>query len=111
MSPVETKQSRDSLCTPTYKRIHVNLSRELDIAYASALSVERTTLPICLECQTMGENSVVSLFPSLGVHAMMNRPCCADNCLAEAKLASPKLAKHISEIGIDLTITAVSAWV
>ena len=57
----------------------------------------------------MGENSVVSLFPSLSVHAMMNKPCCADNCLADAKLASPKLAKQILCMGIDRTITAVSA--
>ena len=40
--------------------IQANLPKEVDMAYAPALKVERTTLPICLECHTMGENSVVS---------------------------------------------------
>ena len=60
---------------PHMLRIQVSLSSELDIAYASALSVERTTLPICFECQTMGENSVVSLDASFGEYAMINKPC------------------------------------
>ena len=94
-------------------RIQVNLSKELDIAYASALRVDRTTLPICFECQTIGENSVVSFDASFGEHAMMNKPCWADSCFADAKLASPKLAKQTSVIGIGLTMTDVSQkfWV
>ena len=93
--------------------IHVNLSSELDIAYASALKVERTTLPICLVCHATGEKSVVSLFASFRVHAMIKIPCWADICLAEAKLASPKLAKQSSVMGIGRTITEVLAnsWV
>ena len=98
------------LIWPHMHLIQVNLSSELDIAYASALKVDLTTRPICLVCQTMGEKSVVSFFASWGVHAMMNIPCCADSCLADAKLASPKLAKLTSWIGIGLTITEVAAW-
>ena len=71
---------------PHMHLIHVNLSRELDMAYASALSVDRTTLPICLVCHTIGEKSVVSFWDSFGVHAIMKIPCCADHCLADAKL-------------------------
>ena len=93
---------------PHILRIQVNLSSELDMAYASALSVERTTLPICFECQTIGENSVVSLDASFGEHAMMNKPCWADSDFADAKLASPKLASETSDMAIGLKNTDVS---
>ena len=63
------------LIKPHIHLIQVNLSREVDMAYASALKVERTTLPTYFECHTMGENSVVSFTASLGEQDMMNNPC------------------------------------
>ena len=35
------------------QRIQVSLSKELDIAHASALKVDLTTLPICFKFHTM----------------------------------------------------------
>ena len=77
--------------------------------YASALRVDLTTLPICFECHTIGENSEVSFTDSFGVQAIINNPCWALNCLADAKLASPKLAKQMSFMGIGRTMIDVSA--
>ena len=71
----------------------VSLSRDEDIAYASALSVERTTLLICLECHEIGDISDIWLVASSLVHAAMNTPCRGLSCDSDAKLASPKLAK------------------
>ena len=88
----------------------VSLSNEVDMEYASALNVDLTTLPICLDCQAMGENSDVSFCAIFGEHDMMKSPCWADSCLADAKLASPKLAKLTSCQGIGLTMTEVSLW-
>ena len=61
----------------------------------------------------LGKKYVVSLFASFRVHAMIKILCWADSCLAEAKLASPKLAKQSSDIGIGRTITEVFAnsWI
>lgn len=98
-----------SLMKPHMQRTHVSLSNDDDIAYASALSVDLTTLPICFVCHTMGEKSVTSFCESFLVQVIMKMPCCADSCLADAKLASPKLAKQISEMGIGRTMTAVLA--
>ena len=44
----------------------------------------------------------------LGVRAMMKSPCWALSCFADAKLASPKLAKQTSPMGSGRTITDVS---
>ena len=57
--------------------IQVSLSNELDIAYASALSVDLTTLAICFEPQAIGENYDTSFLPNLSVVAIMKSPCCA----------------------------------
>ena len=100
------------LMYPHIHLIHVSLSSEEDMAYAGALRVERTTLPICLECQTIGENSVVPFLAIFGVQAIMKSSCWAVNCFADAKLASPKLAKPTSSIGKGRATTEVSlkAW-
>ena len=86
---------------------YVNLSSEEFMEYASALKVDRTTLPICLEFQATGLTSDVRFSPRLFRHATMNRPCWARNWAADAKLASPKLAKVISLNGIGLMWIAV----
>ena len=77
--------------------------------YASALRVDLTTRPICFECQTTGENSVVSFRASPWAQAIVKNPWWSDSCLADAKLASPKLTKHTSCIGNGRTMTNVSA--
>ena len=57
---------------PHMHRIHVNLSSDDDMAYASALNVDRTTLPICFEFQAIGLISEAWFCRSLSVHATMN---------------------------------------
>ena len=91
------------LMTPHIHLIQVSLSREVDMAYASALKVERTNLPIC---QTIGENSVVSF--------QANTPLWTN--LAELQAALQKQNWHlqnwpklISWRGIGRTDTDVSA--
>ena len=80
---------------PMYPHIHLSqlsLSNDDDMAYASALRVDRTTLPICFELHAMGEKVDGLFSANSGEHAIMNTPCCARSCDADAKLASPKLA-------------------
>ena len=94
---------------PHIQRIQFNLSREDDMAYASALSVDLTTRPICLELHAMGEKVDGLFSANSGVHAIMNTPCCARSCDADAKLASPKLANVMSFSDSGRTNSAVSA--
>ena len=98
-----------SIANPHRHLIQLSLSNELDIAYASALNVDLTTLPICLEFQATGEKSVDSFCANLLVHAIMNNPCCALSCEADAKLASPKLANVISFSGIGRIVMEVDS--
>ena len=83
-------------------RIHVSLSKELDMEYASAL-----TDLLCVPKDWRKLCCLVSCKASGTGHRGW-----ADSCLADAKLASPKLAKHTSCIGNGRTMTEVStkAW-
>ena len=80
----------------------VNLSSDDDIAYASALKVDRTTLLICFECHAIGDMSEILFSLSSLVHAAMKTPCCALSWDSEAKLASPKLANVTFPIGMGV---------
>ena len=80
---------------PHIHRSQFSLSSEDDMAYASALKVDRTTRPICFELHAIGEKVDGLFSANSGVHAIMKTPCCARSCDADAKLASPKLANVI----------------